>query len=173
MKLDLEGRVAEFNELQQGSILLTNFRGQGVLRAIKAFVNTEDNRRLDRIVTVGPFTNNDQGRPTIYEPGPLRDQAVYDQSEFVRFSPSLMPEDILPQLPVRRECLGLIFLMKDRVLLGAKYFLEGQDWDTGYLDVNTGEITFRIDQDRIFAVKRWSIVAVRDKRQTVFSYPPR
>lgn len=169
MQLASQPEVTEYEELEYGSIFMSIFAERYALRAIKAFVENDDGERTDWFVIVGPFTDRDEGVPGAHKAEAFS-HPVLDLTQIVQFSPSVSPDDILPELPPRRSCSGVAFLMSERALLGVRCFDRGGWGEPAYLDLLTGEITFKINHDRLIVSRRWSFVDHEDKTRVLYAY---
>ncbi len=58
-----KGRIVDLADLKEGSVFLADFDGGPIVRAVKAFYLNPSGIRTGKIVTVGPFREEDGGNP--------------------------------------------------------------------------------------------------------------
>jgi hypothetical protein len=131
-----KGRIVDLADLKEGSVFLADFDGGPIVRAVKAFYLNPSGIRAGKIVTVGPFREEDGGNPGVYE-----------------------PQHITFKLPPSRECPGLVVLVGDDVYLGCQFHEDAGLWETAYLNVATGEIVFQVDAANGCVSRQWAFEA--------------
>ena len=75
MHVVYKGRIADLADLRDGSVFLADFDGGPIVRAMKAFYVNPSGIYGGKIVTLGPFRDEDGGRPGVYEPHVVRQLA--------------------------------------------------------------------------------------------------
>src|SRR3954466_13008157 len=78
MHVTYKGRIAVPADLRDGSIFLADFGDGPVVRAVKASYVDPSGIHGGKVVTVGPFRDEDEGEPGAYEPHVIRRPAVVD-----------------------------------------------------------------------------------------------
>ena len=159
MHVAYEGRVADLADLRDGSVFLADFDGGPTVRAVKAFYLNPSGLRGGKIVTVGPFRDEDEGKPGAYEPHVVRQLAVVDLTGGLAFAFSTAPEHVTFRLPPSRECPGLAVLVGDDAYLGCRFREADGSWEPAYLNVATGEIVFQVDAAKACVSRRWALQA--------------
>ena len=81
MHVTYKGRIAVPADLRDGSIFLADFGDGPVVRAVKASYVSPSGIHGGKIVTVGPFRDEDEGKPGAYEPSVIRQLAVIDVTD--------------------------------------------------------------------------------------------
>ncbi len=66
MEVVTQYQLKTFEELEYGQLVLATFANERVLHGIKAFLPLE-NGKVDKFITLGPFSNDDEGFPVTYE----------------------------------------------------------------------------------------------------------
>jgi hypothetical protein len=89
-----KGRIAVPADLRDGSIFLADFGDGPVVRAVKASHVSPSGIHGGKIVTVGPFRDEDEGKPGAYEPSVIRQLAVIDVTDVLTFGFSTAPEHV-------------------------------------------------------------------------------
>ena len=89
-----KGRIVDLADLKEGSVFLADFDGGPIVRAVKAFYLNPSGIRAGKIVTVGPFREEDGGNPGVYEPHVIRQLAVIDLTGVLAFTFSTEPQHI-------------------------------------------------------------------------------
>jgi hypothetical protein len=138
-------------------VFLADFDGGPTVRATKAFYVNPSDICGGKIVTVGPFRDEDEGKPGIREPSVIRQLAVIDLSGVLTFSFPIAPEHVAFKPPSSRECPGLVVLVDDDAFLGCRFHEDNGLWETAYLNVATGEIVFQIDGAKACVSREWSL----------------
>ena len=110
-----------------------------------------------KIVTVGPFRDEDEGKPGAYEPSVIRQLAVIDVTDLLTFGFSTAPEHVALRPPPSRECPGLVVLVEGDAFLGCRFHEDNGLWEPAYLNVATGEIVFQIDGAKACVSREWSL----------------
>ena len=110
-----KGRIADLVDLKDGSVFLADFDGGPIVRAMKASYVNPSGTYGGKIVTLGPFRDEDGGRPGVHEPHVVRQLAVVDLTGLLAFTVSTEPEHVTFKLPPSRECPGLVVLVGDDV----------------------------------------------------------
>jgi hypothetical protein len=159
MHVVYKGRIADLADLRDGSVFLADFDGGPIVRAMKAFYVNPSGIYGGKIVTLGPFRDEDGGRPGVYEPHVVRQLAVVDLTGVLAFTFSTKPEHVTFKLPPSRECPGLVVLMEDDVYLGCQFNEDIGLWETAYLNVTTGEIVFQVDAAKGCVSRQWAFEA--------------
>jgi hypothetical protein len=159
MHVTYKGRIADPADLRDGSVFLADFDGGPVVRAVKAFHVNPSGIHEGKIVTVGPFRDEDDGTPGVYEPVVVRQLAVVDLTGVLAFAFSTEPEHVAFRLPPSRECPGLAVLVEDDVYLGCRFHEDTGLWETAYLNVATGEIIFQVDAAKGCVSRQWAFGA--------------
>ena len=159
MHVVYKGRIADLADLRDGSVFLADFDGGPTVRAMKAFYMNPSGIHAGKIVTVGPFRDEDEGKPAVYEPDVVRQLAVVDLTGVLAFTFSTKPEHVTFKLPPSRECPGLVVLMEDDVYLGCQFHEDIGLWETAYLNVTTGEIVFQVDAAKGCVSRQWAFEA--------------
>ena len=154
-----KGRIVDLADLKEGSVFLADFDGGPIVRAVKAFYLNPSGIRAGKIVTVGPFREEDSGNPGVYEPHVIRQLAVIDLTGVLAFTFSTEPQHITFKLPPSRECPGLVVLVGDDVYLGCQFYEDAGLWETAYLNVATGEIVFQVDAANGCVSRQWAFEA--------------
>lgn len=167
MQIDRNFQLKRFDQVDHGCLLVGTIARKHVVRGMKAFRTLGDGKQLDFFVTLGPFSPDERGFPHVYEPVALRNCPVLDISDYCRLSPSLAVVDLLPELPSTRDSPGIMFLLEDRALLGVKWLNGDSSWLSVLLNLDTGELVDRIEHDRVFATRRWSLVGTDRNGETV------
>ncbi len=157
MHVAYEGRIADLADLRDGSIFLADFDGGPVVRAVKAFYVNRSGIHGGKIVTIGPFRDEDEGRPGVYEPHIVRQLAVVDLTGVLTLTFSIAPGHVAFKLPPSRECAGLVFLLEDDAFLGCRFYEDTGLWETAYLNVATGEIVFQADAAKACVSRQWAL----------------
>jgi hypothetical protein len=152
-------RIVDLADLRDGSVFLADFDGGPIVRAMKAFYVNPSGIHGGKIVTVGPFRDEDEGKPGVYEPNVVRQLAVVDLTGVLAFTFSTEPEHVTFKLPPSRECPGLVVLVEDDAYLGCRFHEDNGLWETAYLDMATGEIVFRIDAANACISRQWALQA--------------
>ena len=91
MHIVYKGRITDLADLRDGSVFLADFDGGPIVRAMKAFYVNPSGIYGGKIVTIGPFRNEDEGKPGIYEPDVVRQLAVVDLTGVLAFTFSTEP----------------------------------------------------------------------------------
>jgi len=78
MHVTYKGRIADLADLRDGSVFLADLDGRPIVRATKAFHVSPSGIHGGKIVTVGPFRGEDEGKPGVYEPHFVRRLVVVD-----------------------------------------------------------------------------------------------
>ncbi len=159
MHVAYKGRIADLADLRVGSVFLADFDGGPTVRAMKAFYVSPSGIHGGKIVTVGPFRAEDEGKPGVYEPDVIRQLAVVDLTGVLTFTFSIELEHVTFKLPSSRECPGLVVLVEDDAYLGCRFHEGNGLWETAYLDMATGEIVFRVDATKACISRRWALQA--------------
>ena len=154
-----KGRIADLVDLKDGSVFLADFDGGPIVRAMKASYVNPSGIHGGKIVTLGPFRDEDGGRPGVHEPHVVRQLAVVDLTGVLAFTFSTEPEHVAFRLPPSRECPGLAVLVEDDVYLGCRFHEDTGLWETAYLNVATGEIVFQVDATNGCVSRQWAFEA--------------
>jgi hypothetical protein len=157
MHVAYKGRIADLADLRDGSIFLADFDGGPVVRAVKAFYVNQSGIHAGKIVTVGPFRDEDGGKPGVYEPHIVRQLSVVDLTSVLTFTFSIEPEHLDFRLPSPRECSGLVILVEDDAFLGCRFYQGDGSWEPAYLNMATGEIFFQVDAGKACLSREWSL----------------
>ena len=159
MHVTRKGRIAVPADLRDGSIFLADFGGGPVVRAVKASYVNPSGIHGGKIVTVGPFRDEDEdeGKPGVHEPSVIRQLAVIDVGGVLTFGFSTAPGHVAFRPPPSRECPGLVVLVDDDAFLGCRFHEDDGLWETAYLNVATGEIVFQIDGAKACVSREWSL----------------
>ena len=157
MHVTCKGRIAVPADLRDGSIFLADFGDGPVVRAVKASHVSPSGIHGGKIVTVGPFRDEDEGKPGAYEPSVIRQLAVIDVTDSLTFGFSTAPEHVALRPPPSRECPGLVVLVGDDVFLGCRFREDNGLWEPAYLNVATGEIVFQVDGAKACVSREWSL----------------
>ena len=128
MHVVYKGRIADLADLRDGSMFLGDFDGGPTVRAMKAFYVNRSGIHGGKIVTVGPFRDEDAGKPGVYEPHVIRQLAVVDLTGMLVFTFSTEPEHVTFKLTPARECPGLVVLTGDDVYLGCQFYEDTGLW---------------------------------------------
>ena len=154
-----KGRIADLADLKDGSVFLAAFDGGPTVRAMKASYVNPSGTYGGKIVTPGPFRDEDGGRPGVYEPHVVRQLAVVELTGVLAFTFSTEPEHVTFKLPPSRECPGLVLLVEDDAYLGCRFHEDNGLWETAYLNVTTGKIVFQVDAAKGCVSRRWALEA--------------
>jgi hypothetical protein len=119
MHVAYKGRIADLADLRDGSVFLADLDGGPTVRAMKAFYASPSGIHGGKIVTVGPFRAEDEGKPGVYEPDVIRQLAVVDLTGVLTFTFSIELEHVTFKLPSSRECPGLVVLVEDDAISAA------------------------------------------------------
>ena len=157
MHVAYDGRLADVADLRDGSVFLADFDGGPIVRAVKAFYVSPSGIHGGKIVTVGPFREEDEGKPGAYEPHVVRQLAVVDLTGLLAFTFSTAPEHVTFGLPPSRERPGLVVLVGDDAYLGCRFHEGNGLWEPAYLDVATGEIVFQVDAAKACVSRQWAL----------------
>lgn len=157
MQVAHKGRVADLSDLGDGSIFLTDFGGGPLVRAMKAVYMHRPGIHAGKVVTVGPFRDEDGGKPGVYEPHVVRRSSVVDVTDILTFTFSADPQHIEFGMPSPRECAGLAILVETNAFLGCQFYRGGSSWEAAYLNMATGEIVFDIDAGKACISREWSL----------------
>ena len=160
MHIAYKGRIADVVDLKDGSVFVADFDGGPVVRAVKAFYVNPSGIHGGKIVTVGPFRDEDEGKPAAYEPHVVRRLAVVDLTGVLAFTFSTDPEHVTFGLPPSRERPGLVVLVEDDAYLGCRFHEDNGLWETAYLNMGTGEIVFQLDAAETCVSRRWALQAM-------------
>jgi len=152
-----KGRIADLAELRDGSVFLADFDDGPVVRAMKAFYVPQSGVRAGKVVTIGPFRDEDRGKPGIHEPNVVRQSSVVDLTGVFTFTFSIEPEHLTFRLPSPRECCGLVILIEDDAFLGCQFYQGDGSWEPAYLNMATGEIVFHADTSKACLSREWSL----------------
>ena len=161
MQTEKNYTLKRFEELDPGSVVVATLQGAKTryfVYGTKAFAVMGDGTQVEQFVSLGPFGPNQGDVPTTHEPVVLRGP-VLDITKFFRVIPSLKPESFLPDLPLARDNLGVMFLMKNHTLLGVKHSQGGDSWITVFLNLDSGELINEVPHEEVFATRRWSVIA--------------
>ena len=157
MHVAYKGRLADVADLKDGSVFLADFDGGPIVRAVKAFYVSPSGIHGGKIVTVGPFRDEDEGKPGVHEPSVIRQLAVIGVTDTLTFGFSTAPEHVAFRPPPSRECPGLVVLVGDDVFLGCRFHEDNGLWEPAYLNVATGEIVFQLDGAKACVSREWSL----------------
>jgi hypothetical protein len=157
MQVAHKGRVADLADLGNGSIFLTDFGGWPLVRAMKAVYMRRPDIHAGKVVTVGPFRDEDGGKPGVYEPHAVRRSSVVDVTDILTFTFSTDPRHIEFDLPSPRECVGLAVIVETNAFLGCQFYRGGDSWEAAYLNMATGEIVFDINAGKACISREWSL----------------
>ena len=171
MEVEFPYTLSQFRQVEYGAVLVAQLASGPVIRAMKAFTEDKDGDRCDYLVSIGPFGDDIPDipdSPVMYPPKAIRDGPVLDVSTRCRFQPSVEPED-LNRLDgySSSDLVGRVVLMSDAILLGVVCPREGGGWEAAFLNVQTGEIVFRLPEGRAMASSRWSLIASRENAPPV------
>lgn len=170
MQVEFPYTLTRFGQVEYGAVLFAQLASGPVIRAVKAFTANEDGDRFDHLVSIGPFGDN-SNRPVMYLPDAIRDGPVLDLTSQCHFRPSVEPED-LKRLDgySSRDLVGRVVLQENDILLGVVCPRSGDSWEAAFLRVQTGEIVFRLPEDRGMTSSRWSLIAPREDAPPALLY---
>ncbi len=157
MQVTHKGRVVDPAHLSDGAIFLTDFGHGPVVRAMKAFYVPQSGIHVGKTVTVGPFRDEDQGRPGVYEPSVIRRALVVDITDALRFVYSIDPKHVIFDTPSPQESVGLAMIVEAGVFLGCRFYKGGTSWEVAYLNMATGELVFDVDAGTVCISTEWSL----------------
>jgi hypothetical protein len=160
MKIDRNFTLTQFSDVDRGKLLVAIIQlaeKRQVIHGMKAFLVLGDGSPLERFVTLGPFNADVGDFPTVYDPVALRGP-VLDVDEFCHLSPSLEPEYLLPELPLNRNSLGVMFLADEHTLVGAKWLQGPGGWTALFLNLDSGELVDEVPLEKVFATRRWTLI---------------
>ena len=169
MDMELDGQFQNFNDADHGDVLIARVGSSSIVRGVKAYF-PGDSSRVDQFVTLGPFTDDDNGTPGVYDPYALRALPLLNITRSCLFSVSFDPVDLLFDLPMSRQSLGLAMIGHDRVLLGVKVSRGGGSWRTMFLNVHSGEIDGAPEYTDVIASRRWRLVRPRGEKPSLVLY---
>ena len=163
MQVEFPYTLTRFGQVEYGAVLLAQLASGPLVRAVKAFTANEDGDRIDHLVSIGPFGDDIPDRPFMYLPDAIRDGPILDVTSQCYFRPSLEPED-LKRLDgySSRDLVGRVVLLENDILLGVVCPRGSGSWEAAFLSVQTGEIVFRLPEDRGMTSSRWSLIAPRE-----------
>ena len=151
------GRVVDLSDLSDGSIFFADFADGPTIRAMKAVYMMQSGIRAGKVVTVGPFLDQDDGKPAAYEPHIVRQSSVVDLTGGLTFRFSIDPEHLDLKLPLLHECIGLAILVGGEIFLGCRFYQGDGLWEPAYLNVATGEIVFQLDAAKACVSRQWTL----------------
>jgi len=171
MQVEFPYTLTRFGQVEYGAVLFAQLASGPVIRAAKAFTANEDGDRIDHLVSIGPFGDDIPDRPVMYLPDAIRDGPVLDVTSQCHFRPSVEPED-LKRLDgySSRDLVGRVVLLENDILLGVVCLRSGGSWEAAFLNVQTGEIVFRLPEDRGMTSSRWSLIAPRENAPSALLY---
>jgi hypothetical protein len=159
MHVAYKGRIADLADLRDGSVFLADLDGGPVVRAMKAFYVNPSGIHGGKVVTVGPFRDEDEGKPGVYEPHVVRQLAAVDLTGVLAFTFSIEPEHVTFRLPPSRESPGLVVLTERDAYLGCRFYEDNGLWEPAYLNMATGQIVFHVDTAKACLSRKWSLQA--------------
>ena len=163
MQVEFPYTLTRFGQVEYGAVLFAQLASGPLVRAVKAFMADEDGNRSDHLVSIGPFGDDIPDLPVMYLPDAIRDGPILDVTSQCYFRPSLEPED-LKRLDgySSRDLVGRVVLLENDILLGVVCPRGSGSWEAAFLSVQTGEIVFRLPEDRGMTSSRWSLIAPRE-----------
>lgn len=170
MQLDKRFVVQPFSDVEYSGILVA-ILGNGVaIHAVKAFFD-EATGWQDLLVSVGPFGDEVSRGPVVYRPNALATRTVLDVSTRYQFVPSIEPTDI-GRWDGAGDLVGRVVFTKDHMHLGVVVPGQGESWRTGFLDLQSGRLSFELPEHTVLVSSSWRIVEQEGNSaaETVFEH---
>jgi len=166
MEIEIDGQLQNFEDADHGDLLVARVGNNSIVRGMKAFFPGSSSP-VDQFVTLGPFTNDDDGRPGVYDPYALRGHVLLNITQRCLLSVSFDPVDLLFDPPNSRQSIGLALIGRESVFLGVKVFRGGGGaWETMFLNLSTGGIEGDPHNAGVFASKRWRLVRFQGEKRS-------
>lgn len=163
--MDIERRFERkpFADLAHGTLFAGIIGRRCAVRAIKARAEINKGEYGDFFVTVGPFDEEWGEFPVMHHPKALYDDHVLELIGGYRISPSMSPDDFVPDLPPDDSLNGVLIILDDnQTLLSVAFFDEFKRMHQRWLDVQTGGILLPPNHTNYTATRRWRITAPVD-----------
>lgn len=162
-----------FADLESGALFVGLIGHEDVVRAIKAYIPTDQGGQNDFFVTVGPFDIDSGSFPALYDQTALYDNAVLKLQGGYKISPSLSPGDITSDMPLGGAAHGVLLILAQNQILMSVADIGAigrvlQCW----LDVKTGEILPPLKHADYIVTRRWRITAPVENAapETIFEF---
>jgi len=171
MNLQKFASAKHLNDIGYAEIFMAMVSNNGAFYATKGFVTNDDGTQTDFIICLGPpldLPDTVRG-PCIYQTRVIGNDPVLDVNSLVQIVPAISSENVR-SLNYERPAHGNIIFVHDNRYLT----VNTQDMRRGlcYLDLDTGEITYRLDQNYGYIVGQWEIVTLDENNpQTVLAFP--
>lgn len=174
-KMDIERRFERkpFADLAYGTLFAGIIGRQCAVRAIKARAEGNKGELDDFFVTVGPFDEEWGKFPALHHHEALYDDHALELIGGYQISPSLSPDDFVPDLPLDDNINGLLIILKDnQVLLSVALIDNFKRIHRRWLDVKTGEVLLPLRHTNYIATRRWRITASVENSapKTIFEF---
>ena len=174
MEIERRFERKPFADLEPGTLFAGIIRRQCAIRAIKARAEVNKGELDDFFVTVGPFDEEWGEFPALHHPDALYDNHALELIGGYQISPSLSPDDFMPDPPVGDHANGVLLLLQDNQILMSVADIDNfrrihQRW----LDVKTGEILLPPEHANYVVTRRWRITAPVENSapETIFEFP--
>lgn len=170
------GKNFEFTTLLQapyGRLLVARFGGKEIVRGLKAFCKTDNKTQIDQFVTLGPFFTRDEGQPTIYDLKEGADQPAFDITDACKIVPSLAPSDLIFGFPANIDIIGSVVFGQEKNYLKVRTADRYGTWGIGFLDLESGRISFDHFDKQSYVSRSWKIVSTDShvNQVTYFEFP--
>ncbi len=163
MEIERRFERRPFADLEPGTLFAAIIGMRCGIRAIKARAEVNKDEFDDFFVIVGPFDNETGQFPTLHHHDALYTDSVLELIGGYQISPSLSPDDFIPDLPLDdsvNSVNGVLLILQDnQILMSVAYFDSAGRIHRRWLDVGTGEILLPIRPTDYIVTRRWRITA--------------
>ena len=151
--------VTTLGMANHGSLLIVRLPTNDIIRGIKAY-HENDNEKLERFITIGSFGEDKVDYPCLHKLTEyFPDQTALDISGSCVFVPSLAPEDLTEVFPYTNYYIGCVFFYPEETFLGFRTpSPESFPWEAGYLNLESGQIVFKIEDRKVIISRKWRLV---------------